>query len=215
MAEDSSPRLMIDNSDNDGHAETMMDYIISWPLRCAVDNSCVGKPILMKQCKKILCKLIGIDEPHVVEVMNVETWKQDQYIDLWVHVELVIDGKAESHAILIENKYYTGLHDATDDDGVRRNQLLVYRKRFDKYYETQEKEWVRHYCLITCIEREEPEKFEKYMRDLIRISKKQNKEYVFLTAWNEWGEGAYLEPDEENGYAYLEALKRAIDSVGD
>ena len=163
MAEDSSPRLMIDNSDNDGHAETMMDYIISWTLRCAVDNSCVGKPILMKQCKKILCKLIGIDEPHVVEVMNVETWKQDQYIDLWVHVELVIDGKAESHAILIENKYYTGVHDASDDDGVRRNQLLVYRKRFDKYYETQEKEWVRHYCLITCIEREEPEKFEKYL----------------------------------------------------
>lgn len=60
-----------------------------------------------------------------------------------------------------------------------------------------------------------PEKFEKYIKDLILISKKRNKEFLFITAWNEWGEGAYLEPDEENGYAYLEALKRAIDSVNE
>ena len=56
-----------------------------------------------------------------------------------------------------------------------------------------------------------PEKFTKYLADLIKISKEQEKEYVFLTAWNEWGEGAYLEPDEENGYQYLEALKKAIE----
>ena len=48
---------------------------------------------------------------------------------------------------------------------------------------------------------------------MLEISERQGKEYVFLTAWNEWGEGAYLEPDEENGYAYLEALKRAVDSA--
>lgn len=58
-----------------------------------------------------------------------------------------------------------------------------------------------------------PDKFEKYMAELIGVSKKQGKEYLFLTAWNEWGEGAYLEPDTENGYAYLEALKRAVESV--
>ncbi len=56
-----------------------------------------------------------------------------------------------------------------------------------------------------------PSKFRSYLKTLADISLSQGKEYIFLTAWNEWGEGAYLEPDETNGYAYLEALKAAID----
>lgn len=55
-----------------------------------------------------------------------------------------------------------------------------------------------------------PDKFEKYMGELVDISRRQNKEYVFLMAWNEWGEGSYLEPDEVNGLKYLEAIKRIM-----
>lgn len=56
-----------------------------------------------------------------------------------------------------------------------------------------------------------PEKFQKYLDQLYSISQSQGKEFIFLTAWNEWGEGAYLEPDTTDGYAYLEAVKAVKD----
>jgi lipopolysaccharide biosynthesis protein len=57
-----------------------------------------------------------------------------------------------------------------------------------------------------------PNKFSFYMRELVNLIKQypDKEQIVFINAWNEWSEGAYLEPDEKNGFSYLEALKKLI-----
>lgn len=59
------------------------------------------------------------------------------------------------------------------------------------------------------IENAEPDKFKIYLAELMAKNAANSKELVFLNAWNEWGEGMYLEPDEKYGYGYLEAVKYA------
>lgn len=56
-----------------------------------------------------------------------------------------------------------------------------------------------------------PEGFEGYMKRLIRRAKQEEKPMIFINAWNEWAEGAFLEPDEKYGYEKLEAVKRALE----
>lgn len=156
------PKLMVDDSEKDGKAEIVMDYVLSWCLRRG-DIICSGeKPILYNYCRQMLGIILGIAVNDDTLFRNVRVWKEEQQIDLWVELEVETCGEVTKHAILIENKYYSGLHNSKDEDGKYRNQLVVYKKRFDKHYDLQTDAWQRHYALIVCIPRNDA-KFERYL----------------------------------------------------
>lgn len=58
-----------------------------------------------------------------------------------------------------------------------------------------------------------PQIYKEWLTDIIKFTNKnidKNKRFVFINAWNEWAEGAHLEPDQKFGYGYLKATAEAI-----
>jgi Glycosyltransferase WbsX len=61
-----------------------------------------------------------------------------------------------------------------------------------------------------------PEHYEVWLRRLIDYTRRHHEgdqRLIFVNAWNEWGEGAYLEPDHKYQYRLLEATARAVFGV--
>lgn len=131
-------KFMVDSTEGkDGHCETIMDYVVSWTLRRA-QNECSkdsGKEKLYAYCRRFLGLIVG-QEIKPTDEVTVETWKQDNYIDVWVRV--TINGII--HDILIEDKYYSKLHD---------DQLERYKKYFDSVLDRYVPESKRHYVILS------------------------------------------------------------------
>lgn len=58
----------------------------------------------------------------------------------------------------------------------------------------------------------QPKYFKKLVKNVLEVvkNKPKEKQIVFIKAWNEWGEGNYMEPDLKYGRGMLEVLKEAI-----
>jgi len=58
-----------------------------------------------------------------------------------------------------------------------------------------------------------PQRYERWLMELLEKTDRHctgEEKLVFVNAWNEWAEGAYLEPDRHFGYGYLNATASAI-----
>ncbi|EFA98457.1 glycosyltransferase WbsX family protein [Hoylesella timonensis] len=57
-----------------------------------------------------------------------------------------------------------------------------------------------------------PTTFKKHIQNALNVIKNKDMEHriLFLRAWNEWGEGNYVEPDLKYGHGFLDAIKEAI-----
>lgn len=58
--------------------------------------------------------------------------------------------------------------------------------------------------------------FELWLDSIIKWTKENNdanKQYIYINAWNEWGEGAMLEPDIRYGYKNLNIVKKSLENL--
>lgn len=61
-----------------------------------------------------------------------------------------------------------------------------------------------------------PQKFQEWLGEIIAFSKltlPEDRRFVLVNAWNEWAEGAHLEPDSRYGYSYLNSVGRALSGI--
>ncbi len=84
----------------------------------------------------------------------------------------------------VRSKYVRGIMPSWDNTARRQNNGLIFYKS-------------------------SPETFFRWFRYLISESIQQKKELIFINAWNEWAEGAHLEPDLLYGLKFLEKTKQA------
>ena len=99
---------------------------------------------------------------------------------------------------------------------------MVDNKRYNDYNQNKEKVYravmpmwdnsARRNFRGTIFHGSTPELYKTWLKDVIKETcenKNLDDKVVFINAWNEWGEGTYLEPDEFYGYAYLQATSDA------
>ncbi len=63
--------------------------------------------------------------------------------------------------------------------------------------------------LINCT----PDKFQVTVEHALQIiaNKQPEHQILFLKAWNEWGEGNYVEPDLKFGHGFIQAIRKAVE----
>ncbi len=119
------------------------------------------------------------------------------------------------------------------ENRIKRYLPFIYRKKKGPFIYEYERVWKKIYseakknikknCIIgsfvgyddtprrgeqgTVIVNQSVDIFKEYFEKLYKLCCKNECDIMLITAWNEWGEGAFLEPDMINEYNYLNVIK--------
>jgi lipopolysaccharide biosynthesis protein len=110
------------------------------------------------------------------------------------------------------NPFYQGsIHDYNQAAEYGEQHSLPIYKKFRGIFPGWDNEARRPGRGITFINAT-PLRFQQWLSKLLAYTQEkfiQEERLIFVNAWNEWGEGAHLEPDRKHGFGFLEACRVA------
>jgi len=119
-----------------------------------------------------------------------------------------IHHKFRKHTLIDSNKIWEIILSQAFSDKYPQYSLDIYESGYIEWDNTP-----RYKAKAKIFTRPSKAQLEYFVRGLLEKAKKNNSEFVFWNAWNEWSEGAYLEPDTLRGYENIEIIQDAIDHV--
>lgn len=88
-------------------------------------------------------------------------------------------------------RLYRGLCTSWDNTARRKKQGTLYANSSPALF----REWLNNAITST-----------------VKVISEPSERLIFVNAWNEWAEGAHLEPDERHGYAWLQSVRDALEN---
>jgi lipopolysaccharide biosynthesis protein len=104
--------------------------------------------------------------------------------------------------------------------------ILKYKQAVDRFLNSAEPGYLRFHAVTPAwdntprrkknaliLNDSNPQQYGAWLRNVVEKTARKLKgdeRLVFINAWNEWGEGNHLEPDQKWGRGYLEATKNAL-----
>ena len=173
------------------------DMIQYWN-KCAIKDGFDGVFVVsMNRCREHVEQSIWVNASVDFEPNRTKSEKPD---------ESLLKLKPKDSKTLLWNRFAirTVSYDRLNCEMIRKHHSKNhFRTAFIDYDDSPRRGW-----RATVMRGSSPDKFGRYLEEMIRLSRKEGNEYLFINAWNEWGEGNYLEPDEKNKYAYLNEVRR-------
>jgi hypothetical protein len=187
----------------------------------------IYRPSFVPDCARVIdkwrqhCRASGVGDPYIIGVKE-HTWDADL-------LSLGFDAQSEFNpGTIFKNckDIGTNIKFIRDDFGgiVLDYRDIVVNKKYFRYSRPKLHRAVmpmwdntaRRDSKGMIFEGATPELYKQWLKDVFIETKKSRdleEPFVFINAWNEWGEGAYLEPDRKYGYAYLNATRQAIEET--
>ncbi|MGH9079032.1 MAG: glycoside hydrolase family 99-like domain-containing protein, partial [Acidimicrobiales bacterium] len=115
-------------------------------------------------------------------------------------------------------------------EGTRGHRILDYQSAYREELTAHPPSWKRFPSVMvgwdntarrpfgaTIFEGATPEAYERWLRRAVDSvsTVREEENYLFIVAWNEWAEGNHLEPDQRYGRAFLDATKAVLTGPGD